>query len=243
MGTIKQATYGDDNASSDVTDALVNMYRSGKNYVELTVGPGILQRQEVGPRVELTPTEEETIQTQAQEMCGNALDVNCMRTSKESLRSSKLEEKARDQASIPIRGERLTVTLVENGREKTVVIPKNEVFRYGTAPKETTQQITSALTEYQNIFNWETLSQAAWTGLYYFIWAFGSAFAWLALGQPYQLTTGHMINPGDYWWLKYVGTIIALLSGGWGGFVVVAIVYFVLGLKHYIGQRSLLVNT
>jgi hypothetical protein len=44
---------------------------------------------------------------------------------------------------MPVRGERLTVTLVENGREKTVVIPKNQVFRYGTAPKETTQQITS----------------------------------------------------------------------------------------------------
>lgn len=243
MNTIKSATYGNDTSSTDVTNWLLNQFAQGGQYVEVTAGPGVVGTQTMtGTTVELTPSEEDEVTEQAEITCGNAVDRDCMELQVQALRDSKLAEKARSQAVNPVTGDRLTVTVIENGQEKTIVVPKDQVFRFGTPP-EGIPSLSAALEPLTNVFTVEFLTKAAWAALYYFIWAFGTALTWIALSETYQLPTGHVIRPGDYWWLKYIGTIIALLSGGWGGFVVIVIVYFVLGLKHYIGQRSLLAST
>ena len=80
MGTIKQATYGDEKSSTDVTDSLVRMFKEGKGFVEVDVGPKLLQTKEAGSTVELTDGEADEIKKQAQESCGNALDDACMKS-------------------------------------------------------------------------------------------------------------------------------------------------------------------
>jgi cellobiose-specific phosphotransferase system component IIA len=94
MGTIKQATYGDEKSSTDVTDVIVKMYKEGKNSLSVVAGPSILSKREAGVKVSHNDEENQEIRKQALESCGNALDANCMKTTQDSLRSSKLEEKA-----------------------------------------------------------------------------------------------------------------------------------------------------
>jgi hypothetical protein len=241
-GTIKAATYGDENTAADVTRAIVSLFQQGKNYIELKASPSILNMDGAGTQAELTTRDQENIRAEAEESCGNAADQECMNNQVQVLTNARLEEKAREQALPTIRGERLTVTVVEAGKTKTLVIPRDEIFRYGVrAPGDVpTEEYLAPLL---NVLSVDLLWKATGNAVYYFIWAFGVALTWIALSQSYQLPTGQMIRPGDYWWLKYVGTVIAILSGGWGGFVIIVIVYFVLGLKHYIGQRSLLATT
>jgi len=239
---IKSATYGDESSAADVTKAILDLYKKGGEFIELKSSPSLLNLQGAGAQVKLSNNDETEIRNQAEEICGNALDQDCVDTNIETLRKTRLEEKAKEQVFPRIKGERLTVTVVEGGKNKTLVIPRDEIFRYGKAkPEEVpTEEYWSPLF---NIFTMDLAWKATGSAIYYFIWAFGSALTWIALSQSYELPTGHMIRPGDYWWLKYVGTLIALLTAGYGGFIVIIITYFILGLKHYIGQRSLLAST
>lgn len=242
MATIRSATYGDESASADVTRAILDLFRKGGNFIELKASPSILNMRGAGGRVQLSDQDKIDIRNQAEEACGNALDRDCMNSQSERLRKTRLEEKAREEAFPRIKGERLTVTVVEGGKTRTLVIPRDEMFRFGKQdPKNT--PTGEYLAPLLNIFTMDMAWKATGSAIYYFIWAFGSALTWIALSQSYELPTGHMIRAGDYWWLKYVGTLIALLTAGYGGFIVIIITYFVLGLKHYIGQRSLLAST
>jgi hypothetical protein len=239
---IKSATYGDENSSADVTRAITSLFRKNNNFIEIKASPSLLNMQGAGAKITLTNSDETDIRNQAEEACGNALDRECIDSQTETLRKRRLQEKASEEVFPRIKGERLTVTVVEGGKTKTLVVPRDEMFQYGRRAKEDVP-VDEYLAPFASIFTMELAWKAIGSAIYYFVWAFGSALTWIALSQSYQLPTGHMIRPGDYWWLKYVGTIIAILTAGYGGFLVVIITYFVLGLKHYIGQRSLLAST
>ena len=243
MGTIKQATYGDEKSSTDVTDVIVKMFKEGKNSVSLVAGPSILSKKEVGPKVELNDEETEEIRKQALDSCGNALDDNCIKTTQNSLRASKLEEKSRKEASKPVVGERLTVTVVDSrGKEKRLIVPKDQTFRFGAAASEKKAKNNKAWDEFQKIFTIEKLGPVVGSIILYFVWAFGTAFAWIALNRSYPAPGGGTIDPTEYWWLKFVGAGVAIATAGYGGFAVVAVAFLVLGAKHYIIQRSLLLT-
>ncbi len=241
MGTIKQATYGDEKTSTDVTDVLVNMYKKGNQSINVVAGSSLLSTKEAGVKVELNGEEKETIRKQALESCGNALDEACMKSTQQSLTASKLEEKARKQAEKPIVGERLTVTVVDaKGKEKKLVIPKDKEFKFGRQPNP---QAARTKHMYDKFVDYFTIG---WAGLFvgkilfYFIWALGTAVPWVALNRAYVLPSGKTIDPSQYPWLKYVGAGAGALTAGYGGFSVLIIAAMVLGLKHYIGERSLL---
>ena len=239
MGTIKQAVYGDEESSTDITDSLVKMFKKDK-YLDLQVGPSLLETKEKGTTTTLSRAEQEEIRKQAQESCGNGLDDACMKSRQDSLRASKLEEKARAEASQTIVGERLTVTVVDaKGKEKQLVIPKDNEFKFGKAPTDESE-IGKTWEELKKALTFSTLGGIGGTMLLAFIWAFGTAFAWVSLSLSYPLPDGGSVNPGEYPWLKYVGAGIALATAGYGGFFVVIVAFMVLGAKYYIGKRSLL---
>jgi hypothetical protein len=240
MGTIKQATYGDEDTSTDITDSLVNMFKRGNRAIDVQVGPQLLQTKEKGGKVEINSAEDEEIRKKALESCGNGLDEACMKTTQDSLRQSKLEEKSRQAASEPIVGERLTVTVVDKlGKEKTLVIPKDKQFTFGKELSPQEQKMAKFRDELMKIFSFEKLGGAAGTALMAFIWVFGTAFAWVALSRSITLPNGDVINPSEYWWLKWVGAIYGAMTAGWGGFYAVIISWLVLGIKYYVFQRSL----
>lgn len=240
MGTIKQAVYGDEDTSTDITDSIVNMFKRGNRSIDVQVGPQLLETKEKGEKVELNSAEQEEIRKKALESCGNGLDEACMRTTQDALRQTKLEEKAREAAAKTIVGERLTVTIVDRtGKEKTLVIPKDNQFTLGKEPTPNEKKMAKFRDELLKIFSFEKLGTAAGTALLAFIWVFGTAFGWIALTRPLTLPNGDVINPGEYWWLKYVGAISGILTAGWGGFSAVIIAWLVLGIKYYVFQRSL----
>lgn len=239
MGTIKQAVYGDEESSTDITDSLVKMFKKDK-YLNLQVGPSLLETKEKGTTTTLSRAEQEEIRKQAQESCGNGLDDACMKSRQDSLRASKLEEKARAEASQTIVGERLTVTVVDaKGKEKQLVIPKDNEFKFGKAPTDDSE-VGKTWDALKNALTFGTLGNIGGTMFVAFIWAFGTAFAWVSLSLSYPVPDGGTINPGEYWWLKYLGAGISLATAGYGGFFVVIVAFMVLGAKYYIGKRSLL---
>lgn len=239
MGTIKQAVYGDEESSTDITDSLVKMFKKNK-YLDIQVGPGLLETKEKGTTATLSRSEQEEIRKQAQESCGNGLDDACMKSRQDSLRASKLAEKAQQEATQTIVGERLTVTVVDpKGKEKQLVIPKDNAFKFGKAPTDESE-VGKTWDAIKNAITFTTLGEIGGTMLVAFIWAFGTAFAWVSLSLSYPLPDGGSVNPGEYPWLKYVGAGIALATAGYGGFGVVIGAFIFLGAKYYIGKRSLL---
>jgi len=241
MGTIKQAVYGDEETSTDITDSLVKEFRKNK-YLDLTVGPKLLETKEKGVTTKLSQAENEEIRKQALESCGNGLDDACMKSRQESLRASKLEEKAREEASETIVGERLTVTVIDpKGKEKKLVIPKDNVFKFGSSPQQESElsKFTEELNKY---LTFGTLGNIGGSILVAFIWAFGTALTWVSLNGSYTLPDGGTVSPGDYWWLKYIGAGVALATAGWGGIPVMIVAFIVLSAKHYIQKRSLLLT-
>ncbi len=243
MGTIKQATYGDEKTSTDVTDVLVNMYKKGNQSINVVAGSSLLNTKEAGTKVELNGEEKETIRKQALESCGNALDDACMKTTQQSLTASKLEEKAQKEAQKPIVGERLTVTVVDaRGKEKKLVVPKDKEFKFGRQPNPQAARTKQMYDKFVDYFTVGWFGGLVGRVLFYFIWVFGTAVPWVALNRQYVLESGKVIDPTQYPWLKYVGAGAGALTAGYGGFTALLISFMVLGAKHYIGERSLLFN-
>jgi hypothetical protein len=240
MGTIKQATYGDEKTATDVTDVLVNMFRSNGNSLNVVAGPTLLSKKDSGTKVELNADEKETIRKQALESCGNALDSACMKTTTDSLTASKLEEKALKEAQKPIVGERLTVTVIDaKGKERKLVVPKDQEFKFGKAADPKKAKLDKSWEKFREIFTIGWAGSLVGTVLFYFIWVLGTALGWVALSRPYVLPTG-TIDPREYPWLKYLGAGAGALTAGYGGFSVILIAFIVLAAKHYMLQRSLL---
>lgn len=241
MGTIKQATYGDEKSSTDVTDVLVNLYKKGNQSLSVVAGPTLLKEKEAGASVELNSEEKEEIRKQAIESCGNALDAACMKTTQQSLTASKLEEKSLKESQKQIVGERLTVTVIDaKGKEKKLVIPKDNEFKFGRQPNPRQGEAKKAWDTFQSTFTIPGISSVLAQALFYFIWVFGTTFAWFSLNRSYTLPSGKIIDPSEYSWLKYVGAVAGVATAGYGGFTVVLIAMIVFGAKHYINERSLL---
>lgn len=240
MGTIKQAVYGDEDTSTDITDSISKIFKDGKRSIDVQVGPQLLNTKEKGDKVEINQAEDAEIRKKALESCGNGLDEACMKTTQDSLRQSKLEEKSRAAAASPIVGERLTVTVVDRlGKEKTLVIPKDKQFTFGKEQTPQEKRMAKFRDEISKVFSFEKLGTVAGTAFMAFIWVFGTAFAWVALSRSLTLPNGDVINPSEYWWLKWVGAIYGAMTAGWGGFYAVIVGWMVLGIKYYVFQRSL----
>jgi hypothetical protein len=139
MAYIESAFYGDERTSRDITKVLAEKILGSS--IDVDVNEKILPPFEVTPKVELKPQEEKKIKDDAVKACGGA-DQACIERTEARLRQDTLVAKQQTNESNEalIKGKRLTVNIIENGKRVRKVIPDGNKFKYdnlvSTDPKK-----------------------------------------------------------------------------------------------------------
>ena len=127
MAYIESAFYGDEKTSRNITKVLADKILGSKIYVE--VSEKLLPPFVVTPKVEIEPKEEKKIKDDAVKACGGA-DQACIERTEARLRQDMLaaKQQANETNEALIKGKRLTVNLIENGKRVRKVIPDGNKF-------------------------------------------------------------------------------------------------------------------
>ena len=136
---INQATWGDENATTDITKTMQEKAKPG--YLDMIADNTIVPAVDLlsgSNDVALTDSEKEDIKKKAVEICGTASDDKCIQFNKNQLESSSLQQKVAEKQSSAniITGRRLTLTFTDDktGQNKTVAIPDGQKVKFGEAP-------------------------------------------------------------------------------------------------------------
>lgn len=136
---INQATWGDENATTDITQSMQDKAKPG--YLDLVADNTLVPALDLlsgTKNVTLSDSEKADIKKQATEICGSASDDKCIKFQTNQLESSGLQKKVAEQQSSAniVTGRRLTLTYTDDqtGQKKTVAIPDGQKVKFGTAP-------------------------------------------------------------------------------------------------------------
>jgi hypothetical protein len=136
---INQATWGDENATTDITTSMQEKAKPG--YLDLIADTTLVPALDLlsgSKEVTLTDSEKEDIKKDATEKCGGASDEKCIRFQANQMESSKLQTKVAEQQSSAniVTGRRLTLTYTDDqtGQKRTVAIPDGQKVKFGTPP-------------------------------------------------------------------------------------------------------------
>lgn len=220
MVTVKSATYGDENNTTDVTKVMTGKLTSGK--ADFSVDDSIVPMLVTSETVELTDEERADAKDQATKECGNANDTQCIRATTNRISQALLEEKIENQKRAGnVTGARLTVTVVDKrGREKTIIVPKGQKFIYGQPvnPKVKEKSGFNGLAVLKYVFaTFSTFFSVIFGVILVIAWAFSIGATWRAFIQqgykkPAYVATaiailvplsGFIITPVFYAFLKY----------------------------------------
>jgi hypothetical protein len=148
---INQATWGDENAATDITKAMQAKAKPG--YIDLIADNTLIPAVDLltgSEDVSLSDAEKTEINKKAIEICGSASDTKCINFNKNQLESNILQGKVAEKQSSAniITGRRLTLTYTDDqtGRTRTVAIPDGQKVKFGEPPKYTMPDITPSST-------------------------------------------------------------------------------------------------
>lgn len=194
---INQATWGDESATTDVTQSMQEKAKPG--YLDLIADNTLVPALDLlsgAKSVTLSDSEKQDIKTQATTLCGSASDDKCIKFQTNQLESSALQKKVSERQSSAniITGRRLTLTYTDDqtGQQRTVAIPDGQKVKFGTPPTISVPDFTPSSTVFGAL---GLASKFALTILYVF-----------SIGATYRLLmlTGRTIT-------AYVLTCIAII--------------------------------
>ena len=137
--TIKRATWGDENATTDSTASMVAKAKPG--YLDVVADNKLVPAVDLltGTKdISIDDSEMNTIKQDAVKNCGGAQDQKCIDYQVNMMQSSVLQKKvAESQSSANIvTGRRLTLTYIDDkGVERQTAIPDGQQVKFGEKPK------------------------------------------------------------------------------------------------------------
>jgi hypothetical protein len=208
--TIKQATWGDEAATTDVTKSIRE--KSLMGYIDMVADPSIVSSIPLNSdtTVSLTAEDKKKALDFAVTQCGGGNDKKCIEERTASYEATALQTRVAGASSSKniISGRRLTVTFVDGtGREKTLQIPDGQKLQIGKAPAIQTDKLAeqvkttglyilmTALWVFSVIIVYRTLIAAGWVTT-------GYALTAVAVLIPYS---GLLITPIAFAVINYIG--------------------------------------
>ena len=125
---LESAYYGNEKSFTNITKSLATKIIGG--VLDVTSGSDLKPVFEVAPDTSLNSEDEKRIREEAVKACGGEADQGCLERTRLKLSEERLKEKENENlAANVIKGDRLTVNIVENGRRKTLVAPAGQKLR------------------------------------------------------------------------------------------------------------------
>lgn len=133
---ILSAYYGDSQGRKNVTKTVKEAVQRGDS--EIVASNSLIPFLESTETIELTQEEMDEARREAEKQCGNANDSNCIRARSEEFQKKRLKEKEFESQSTAnaIKGRRLEMEIMENGKKKTITIPDGNKYPLPQTAKE-----------------------------------------------------------------------------------------------------------
>lgn len=125
---LESAYYGDEKSFANITKSLAKKVAAG--VLDVTSNSQLKPTFESAPETTLDSKDEKKIREEAVKGCGGESDQKCLEAKKLQLSQERLKEKEmEDLGKGVIKGERLTVNIVENGKRRTLITPAGQKLR------------------------------------------------------------------------------------------------------------------
>jgi len=125
---LESAYYGDEKTFANITKSLAKKVTAG--ILEVTSNSDLKPTFEAAPETTLDGPDEKRIREQAVRACGGEADQRCLELKRLQLSQERLKEKEmEDLGKGAIKGERLTVNIVDNGKRRTLITPAGQKLR------------------------------------------------------------------------------------------------------------------
>ena len=125
---LESAYYGDEKSFANITKSLAKKITAG--VLNVTSNSQLKPTFEAAPETMLDAKDEKKIREDAVRGCGGEADQKCLEATRLQLSQERLKQKeTEDLSTAAIKGERLTVNIVENGRRRTLITPSGQTFR------------------------------------------------------------------------------------------------------------------
>jgi len=125
---LESAYYGDEKSFANITKSLAKKVAAG--VLDVTSNSQLKPTFESAPETTLDSKDEKKIREEAVKGCGGESDQKCLEAKKLQLSQERLKEKEmEDLGKGVIKGERLTVNIVENGKRRTLITPSGQKLR------------------------------------------------------------------------------------------------------------------
>jgi hypothetical protein len=212
--TIESAYMGDERSRVSVLGSL-KQKASSDGSISTSVDSSLLPMFQVGGKIELTDQEVKDARDKAIEFCGGESNTQCVDSKAADFQRERRDEKELESQSNSriVKGRKLTVTVVENGNKKTYEVPEGQMFELGKVKKEEPIKLEKSL-----------IPNITIGGMALSIIQYSTIFVLAVLYLYSILATYKTFNSGEYYYTKYVMTIVSIVIPFSG--VVLPVLYF-----------------
>ncbi len=227
---LESAYYGDERAFTNITQSLAKKITGG--VLDVTANSDLRPAFEAAPETTLDNRDETRIREQAVAACGGEADQACLDRTRIKLSEERLREKENENMSKSvIKGDRLTVNVIDNGRRRKIVAPAGQKLKLENL-------IGSKSDTLGDVFTGDAIQKhtLAWVSVVIstFFWVFSVVAVYTIFMRQYDPA-----NPAtDYFRLvAYGASAFALLVPG-SGYVIILLAYGIPAfVKEYITNK------
>jgi len=223
--TLESAYYGDEKAIANITQSLAKQIVGG--VLDVTANSDLKPTFEAAIETKLDSRDQKRIREQAVAACGGEADQACLERTRLKLAEERLREKeGEDNSKGVIKGERLTLNVIDNGKRRKLITPAGQKLKLENIVGGKSTNITDVLTV--DALQQTTLQITAIIASTFF-WVFSVVAVYAIFMRRYK-DTGK-----DYFrMVAYIASGFALLVPG-SGYVIMMLAF---AIPSFVGEYT-----
>ena len=227
---LESAYYGDEKSFANITKGLAKKIIGG--VLDVTSSSDLKPAFEAAPETRLSSVDERTIREEAVKACGGQADQACIDRTVLKLGQERLKEKENENlVKGVIKGDRLTVNVVDNGKRRTLIAPAGQKLRLENilgdkaSDKDAILALPSADEFQTRAIN--LLTVVAGT----FFWVFGIVASYTIFMRQYEVT-----GKDSFRIIAYASAAASVIFPGLGYLIILGYFGFNAFIAEYIAQ-------
>ena len=227
---LESAYYGDEKSFANITKGLATKIVGG--VLDVTSNSDLKPVFEAAPVTKLSPKDERELRQQAVNACGGEADQSCLERTQLKLSQERLREKENESlVKGVIKGDRLTVNVVDNGRRRTLIAPAGQKLRLENiiGDKPSDKNAILALPSTSDIQDRAISLLTVLVGT--FFWVFGIVASYTIFMRQYEAT-----GKDSFRMIAYVSAGLSVLFPGLGYVIILGYFGFNAFIAEYIAQ-------
>ena len=227
---LESAYYGDEKSFANITQSLAKKVIGG--VLDVTASSELKPAFEAAPETRLESQDERRIREEAVKACGGEADQGCLERTRLKLSQERLKEKENENlVKSVIKGDRLTVNVVDNGKRRTLIAPSGQKLRLeniiGDKPSDKDAILALPTPDKIQERAITLLTVIAST----FFWVFGIVAAYTIFMRQYELT-----GKDSFRIIAYASAAASVLFPGLGYLIILGYFGFNAFIAEYIAQ-------